>query len=154
MQSLDVFFGLCLNKRLSKPSRRRRFQTPLRALCHCNVLAYQTVHCLKNLGIRFLGHIGVQNTNWHCVCFVFVANNECPGNVVNIVWNLGRASDTVWIKQLRNIVIRSYKFSLLITCSSRNKSNWSGVCWKGFHCCYTRWIYGLYIFFKAPLFAG
>ena len=31
-RSVDVFFDLCLYKRLSKQSRRWRFETPLRAL--------------------------------------------------------------------------------------------------------------------------
>ena len=36
-RSFDVFFDLCLNKRLSKPSRRRWFETPSCPLCrHCN----------------------------------------------------------------------------------------------------------------------
>ena len=36
-QSFDVFFDLCLNKQLSKQSRRRWFETPSRSLWHhCN----------------------------------------------------------------------------------------------------------------------
>ena len=36
--SFDIFFDLRLNKRFSKRSRRRWFETPLRSLwCHCNV---------------------------------------------------------------------------------------------------------------------
>ena len=36
-RSFDVFFDLCLNKQLSKPSRRWWFQMPLHSLwCHCN----------------------------------------------------------------------------------------------------------------------
>ena len=31
-RSFDVFFDLCLNKRLSKPSRHRSFETPSRSL--------------------------------------------------------------------------------------------------------------------------
>ena len=39
MRSLDVFFDLRLTKRLSKQSRRRWFETPLRSLWrHCNVV--------------------------------------------------------------------------------------------------------------------
>ena len=38
MQSFDGFFDLCMNKQLSKQSRRRWFEMPSRALwCHCNV---------------------------------------------------------------------------------------------------------------------
>ena len=38
MQSFDVFFDLRLNKRLSKQSRHRLFETPSRSLSHhCNV---------------------------------------------------------------------------------------------------------------------
>ena len=37
-RSFDIFFDLCLNKRLNKQSRRRRFGTPLCSLWrHCNV---------------------------------------------------------------------------------------------------------------------
>ena len=36
-RSFDIFFDLCLNKRLIKQSRRRWFKTPSRLLwCHCN----------------------------------------------------------------------------------------------------------------------
>ena len=36
-RNLDIFFDLRLNKRLSKPSRHRWFETPSRSLCrHCN----------------------------------------------------------------------------------------------------------------------
>ena len=38
-RSFDVFFDLCLNKWLSKQSRRRWFEMPLRSLWrHCNVM--------------------------------------------------------------------------------------------------------------------
>ena len=40
-RTFDVFFDLCLNKRLSKQSRRRWFETPSRSLWrHCNDHAY------------------------------------------------------------------------------------------------------------------
>ena len=40
--SFDIFFDLCLNKRLSKQSRRRWFKTPSRSLWrHCNVTLVQ-----------------------------------------------------------------------------------------------------------------
>ena len=39
-RNFDVFFGLRLNKRLSKQSRQRRFETPSLSLWHhCNVLS-------------------------------------------------------------------------------------------------------------------
>ena len=42
-RSFDVFFDLRLNKRLSKQSRRRWFETPLRFLWrHCNILTVDT----------------------------------------------------------------------------------------------------------------
>ena len=45
-RSFDVFFDLCLNKRLSKQLRRRWFETPSRSLwCHCN-----WPHCSKLKG--------------------------------------------------------------------------------------------------------
>ena len=38
-RSFDIFFGLRLNKRSSKQSRRRRFETPSRSLWHhCNMV--------------------------------------------------------------------------------------------------------------------
>ena len=50
-QSFDVFFGLRLNKLLSKSSRRRWFETPSRSLWrHCNVI---------------LNHIPSQNSSVH-----------------------------------------------------------------------------------------
>ena len=43
--SFDVFFDLCLNKRLSKHSWRRWFETPFRSLWrHCNVLVSRWCH--------------------------------------------------------------------------------------------------------------
>ena len=40
-RSFDVFFDLCLNKRLSKQSQGWCFETPSRSLWrHCNVLSY------------------------------------------------------------------------------------------------------------------
>ena len=46
-RSFDVFFELCLNKRLSKQSRRRWFETSLRSLWrHCNV---NSTHCSQAL---------------------------------------------------------------------------------------------------------
>ena len=51
-RSLDVFFDLRLNKRLSKQSRRRLFETPLHSLWrHCNVinaLLTDTCYRVKN----------------------------------------------------------------------------------------------------------
>ena len=46
-RSVDVFFDLRLNKRLSKPSRRRWFEMLLRSLwCHCNAnFKFDLVHC-------------------------------------------------------------------------------------------------------------
>ena len=42
-RSFDVFFDLCLNKRLSKPSRRHWFETPSRSLWrHCNIVSSLT----------------------------------------------------------------------------------------------------------------
>ena len=39
-RTFDVFFGLCLNKRLSKQSRHRWFETPSRSLWrHCSAMA-------------------------------------------------------------------------------------------------------------------
>ena len=42
MQSFDVFFDLCLNKRLSKQSRHQWYEMPLRCSlwCHCNVCIF------------------------------------------------------------------------------------------------------------------
>ena len=46
-QSFDVFFELCLNKRLSKLSTRRWFETPSRSLWH---------HCNEPMFIRYHRH--------------------------------------------------------------------------------------------------
>ena len=44
----DFFFDMCLNKRLSKQSRRRWFEAPSRLLwCHFNVINYNTSSCSK-----------------------------------------------------------------------------------------------------------
>ena len=44
-RSFDVFFGLCLNKRLSKQLRRRWFETPSRSFWrHCNGYHWRTRH--------------------------------------------------------------------------------------------------------------
>ena len=54
-RSFDVFFDLCLNKRLSKPSRRRWFETPSRSLWrHCNVSRKTLVDVIfsKNIGMK------------------------------------------------------------------------------------------------------
>ena len=41
-RSCDVFFDLCLNKRFSKPSRRRWFEMPSRSLWrHCNGCSFR-----------------------------------------------------------------------------------------------------------------
>ena len=51
-RSFDVFFDLCLNKRLSKQSRGWRFETPSRSLWrHCNVILQDCVtvnHTLRH----------------------------------------------------------------------------------------------------------
>ena len=56
MQSFDVFFDLRMNKRLSKPSRRRWFETLSRSLWRqsneyvivcCNIACYKEVHCVN-----------------------------------------------------------------------------------------------------------
>ena len=65
-RSFDVFFDLRLNKRLSKQSRRRWFETQLRSLWrhHCNVLTFLdwllTDWCLSCHFLR-LGHKNVTN---------------------------------------------------------------------------------------------
>ena len=51
-RSFDVFFDLHLNKRLSKQSRRRWFETPLRSLWrHCNVNSTPCSHALA-IGLK------------------------------------------------------------------------------------------------------
>ena len=42
-RSFDVFFNLCLNKRLSKQSRRWRFETPSHPLCRHCIGRYQII---------------------------------------------------------------------------------------------------------------
>ena len=49
MRSFDVFFDLSLNKRLSKQSRRRWFETPSRSLWrHCNYKCMLWYLCNKH----------------------------------------------------------------------------------------------------------
>ena len=67
-RSFDVFFDLCLNKRLSKQSGGWWFETPSRSLwCHCNGLTCHCVmlnsHILKNYSINIpIGEIDFHKT--------------------------------------------------------------------------------------------
>ena len=57
-QSFDIFFDLRVDKRLSKQSVHRWFETPLRPLCrHCNDALHQTTTKHNKLGFvcTFLG---------------------------------------------------------------------------------------------------
>ena len=57
----DVFFDLRLNKRLSKQSSRRWFETPLRSIwCHCNVVE---IHFLWYFSI----HICILSNLWYTI---------------------------------------------------------------------------------------
>ena len=66
MRSFDIFFDLCLNKRLKKTSRRRWFETPSRLLWHHCTDSYQ-IWCLS-WGCRHVDHKQLnklQNGNWN-----------------------------------------------------------------------------------------
>ena len=74
MQSFDVFFDLRLNKRLSKTSRCRWFETPLRPLCR---------HWNDGLYNAYVGHYAsaefnftVERGSWHQKCKLA---NVCNG---------------------------------------------------------------------------
>ena len=55
MRSFNFFFDLCLNKRLSKQSRRRWFETPSRSLWrHCNGVEGTCSSILKFQGHSFI----------------------------------------------------------------------------------------------------
>ena len=90
-RSFDVFFDLRLNKRLSKPSRRRWFETPSCTLwCHCNVkmakfLVWQKVTSTNGLNLtvtcseRYRPICFLTNV-CHCVygkSFISVYNAKC-----------------------------------------------------------------------------
>ena len=66
--SFDAFFDLRLNKRLSKQSRRRWFETPSRSLWHhCNYMHISSVIEISISRISFSGHqTGHQNK--FCAC--------------------------------------------------------------------------------------
>ena len=51
--SFDVFFDLRLNKRLSKPSRRRWFETPSRSQGNDDSYVYAQLIVLQRLGHRY-----------------------------------------------------------------------------------------------------
>ena len=53
-RSFNVFFDLRLNKRLSKPSRRRRFYTPSRSLWHhCNEYFLRPIWMCRGGTLKF-----------------------------------------------------------------------------------------------------
>ena len=63
-RSLDDFFDLSLNKRLSKQSRRMWFETPsLRLWCHCNVFN----RACEWLGLSLNGYVNIA---------VFISNHQ------------------------------------------------------------------------------
>ena len=56
-RSFDVFFDLRLDKRLSKQSKRRWFETPPRSLwCHCN----EHNHARKPRSIKYNRHLRIE----------------------------------------------------------------------------------------------
>ena len=70
----DVFFDLRLNKRLSKQSRRRRFETPSHLLWrHCNVTHVMTLHVLHYSDVI----ISVTVSQIAGVSIVFLTYSRC-----------------------------------------------------------------------------
>ena len=73
MQSFDVFFHLCLNKRLSKQSWDWWFEMPSWSLwCHCNVLCsysldfYQTDDIIQNAWTDLITSMMNSSAPWRC----------------------------------------------------------------------------------------
>ena len=78
-RSFDAFFDLHLNKRLSKPSRRRWFETPSRSLLrHCNKKWFQPPARSQCRVIR-------ENTTLH---FMFPQNNLTRKGLtgISMIW--------------------------------------------------------------------
>ena len=66
----DVFFDLCLNKWLSKQSRCRWFETPLRALwCYCNATPCLPLHDAKSCSSLLWRHNGGECVSNQQPCF-------------------------------------------------------------------------------------
>ena len=108
-RSFDVFFDLCLNKRLYKPWRRGCFETPLRSLwCYCN------------------GH-----TTWLVVIL------PCQGprgflSSTNLIYSFFRRHTTLWLTHVplaKMVVISqtifSYAFSWMKSFAYWWKFHWS-----------------------------
>ena len=74
MQSFDVFFDLCLNKRLNKESRCRWFEMPSRSLWHLCYAMTISIHDLISrqlnppCGVEFIS--GNMKKYFHCLSFL------------------------------------------------------------------------------------
>ena len=100
-RSFDVFFDLCLNKRLSKLSRRRWFETPWRSLWrHCNAKSWRCCiqYCvIFDRSITVLDRIFKQTT--------FVQNQYYIESASEKVW---KYYYVIWIFCSRNYLIRKW----------------------------------------------
>ena len=75
--SFGVFFDLCLNKRSSKQSRRRWFETPSRSLWrHCNVLVLMVTMSLWKLIMILEAYWYLSKGTLHTVTYVKSAKLE------------------------------------------------------------------------------
>ena len=99
-RSVDVFFGMRLNKRLSKQSRRRWFETPPRSLWrHCNVprpfvACSVAIDGMENCDIEPSRLYQHKLTHWRRVTHICVSeltiigsdNGLSPGRRQAIIW--------------------------------------------------------------------
>ena len=105
-QSFDVFFDLRRNKRLSKPSRRRWFETPSRSLwLHCNGclgahlltgISWASTANILDWSQRYFAHVTTVTLSWRVQnivvigrvyftlkCFEFSSNFEFDRNMLS-----------------------------------------------------------------------
>ena len=107
-QSFDVFFDLCLNKRLSKQSWGCWFETPLWLLwCHCNVRCDVRTSADAIAGISDCGAPLILVLHlvsfWEyqerlCVVYLrFSYHEKVPRGWVHLQWVLGAAHSAQWV---------------------------------------------------------
>ena len=89
-RSFDVFFDLCLNKRLNKQRRRRWFGTPLRSLWR-HIFKYYSVLLLNQGWSRYsfnILHAAKRRINDRCRIYTFIDNFSlalCHKHLINTI---------------------------------------------------------------------
>ena len=85
-RSFDVFFGLSLNKRLSKQSRRRWFETPSLSLRHhCNVCIFLGLYALC-IPISLTGSHQVKAWNLGTHTWLYIIMIPCCNICISKTW--------------------------------------------------------------------